>query len=97
MKLHEQRLPKKTLKNKVDIRCKEKLRRNIQTMKVLTLAASTAGSVRRTMNVLATTNPKHLLRMKMRRSLAYEQEAALPYPWGSTSSMTRLRRNHSIG
>ena len=63
-------MPKKTLKNKVDIRREEKMRRKIQTMKALTLAASTAGSTRRTTKVLATMILKHLLMAKTRRSLA---------------------------
>ncbi len=70
MRLREQRLPKKMLKNKVDIRRKEKMRRKIQTMKALTLAASTAGSARRTTKVLAIMSLKHLLTTKTRRSLA---------------------------
>jgi hypothetical protein len=58
------------LKNKVDIRHEEKMRRKIQAMKALTLGASTAGSARRTTKVLATRSLKHLLTMKTRRSLA---------------------------
>ncbi len=63
-------MPKKTLKNKVDIRREEKMRRKIQTMKAPTLVASIAGSVRRTTKVLATTSLNHLLTTNTRRSLA---------------------------
>jgi hypothetical protein len=70
MRLRKQRSPKKTLKNKVDIRHEKKMRKKVQTIKALTLAASTAGSARRMTKVLAITSLKHLLTMKTRRSLA---------------------------
>jgi hypothetical protein len=80
VRLHERRLPNNFLRNKVVIiRQEERMKRKIQTMKALTLAASTAGRVMRTMEVLATTSLRQRWMTKTRRSLAKKQVAVLLY------------------
>ncbi len=77
-RLHEQRSPKTLQRNKVVIiRQEETMKRKMQTMKALTLAASTAGRAMRTMEVLATRSLRQPRMMKTRRSLAKEQVAVL--------------------
>ena len=78
MRRHEQKLPKKTPSNETK-RCKKKLMRRIQRMKALIRAASTAGNTSRiTIVPIACTILRHLT-AKVRRSLAKEQVAVLPY------------------